>query len=258
MPNTARIRLLLATVCITLATATPAHAALIKQVYRGTVTSGYDKIGLFGAGLDLTGLAYTATYFIDDVKATEIRYTSHDGYGSYYYSKNNLYGGNDYVGLNPISARLTIAGVTISIGGNDAGQSAKYDYNPYYYSGSLDYTHTSLNEYSRKADGSRIGNDALSSYAFTDNATITSSELRTADAYKVLPGKGASSYLRTDYATGDLVSLQFNVTSFASGGVAAVPEPASWALMIGGFGIAGGALRRRAARGTALPATALA
>ncbi|RYY35001.1 MAG: PEP-CTERM sorting domain-containing protein [Sphingomonadales bacterium] len=28
----------------------------------------------------------------------------------------------------------------------------------------------------------------------------------------------------------------------------AVPEPASWALMIGGFGIAGGALRRRATK----------
>ena len=30
-----------------------------------------------------------------------------------------------------------------------------------------------------------------------------------------------------------------------SNAVGAVPEPASWALMIGGFGLAGGALRRR-------------
>ena len=32
---------------------------------------------------------------------------------------------------------------------------------------------------------------------------------------------------------------------FYGGGPAAVPEPASWALMIGGFGLAGAALRRR-------------
>jgi hypothetical protein len=36
-------------------------------------------------------------------------------------------------------------------------------------------------------------------------------------------------------------------------GAAAVPEPASWALMIGGFGMAGGMLRRRR---TAVAATA--
>jgi hypothetical protein len=36
----------------------------------------------------------------------------------------------------------------------------------------------------------------------------------------------------------------------------AVPEPASWAMMVGGFGLLGGALRRRAVRSGALPATA--
>jgi hypothetical protein len=37
----------------------------------------------------------------------------------------------------------------------------------------------------------------------------------------------------------------FEVTSRPSG---AVPEPASWALMVGGFGLVGGAMRRRATR----------
>lgn len=38
---------------------------------------------------------------------------------------------------------------------------------------------------------------------------------------------------------------------FPAGATAAVPEPASWALMVGGFGLAGGALRRRSRRAVA-------
>jgi hypothetical protein len=37
----------------------------------------------------------------------------------------------------------------------------------------------------------------------------------------------------------------FEVTTLTVRSTAAVPEPASWALMIGGFGLAGAALRRR-------------
>jgi hypothetical protein len=44
--------------------------------------------------------------------------------------------------------------------------------------------------------------------------------------------------------TGTVTYANFSVAGLVSGS-AAVPEPASWALMIGGFGIAGGALRRR-------------
>ena len=58
----------------------------------------------------------------------------------------------------------------------------------------------------------------------------------------------------------------FNLTSIVSGsstltissvdagpgGVGAVPEPAAWALMIGGFGLAGASLRRRRASSLAL------
>jgi len=51
-------------------------------------------------------------------------------------------------------------------------------------------------------------------------------------------GAGALGSGRTDFG-----SLGFS----GSGGGAAVPEPASWALMIGGFGMAGAALRRRRA-----------
>ncbi|WP_156361928.1 PEPxxWA-CTERM sorting domain-containing protein [Sphingomonas sp. Leaf343] len=70
----------------------------------------------------------------------------------------------------------------------------------------------------------------------------------------------------TTYSGGDEVSLSTGrtlplvLTTFArstgyvSGNItfaSAVPEPASWALMIGGFGVIGGTLRRRTAQGTA-------
>jgi hypothetical protein len=43
------------------------------------------------------------------------------------------------------------------------------------------------------------------------------------------------------------------VAVIASPDAAAVPEPAAWAMMVGGFALAGTALRRRAARATASP-----
>ena len=45
----------------------------------------------------------------------------------------------------------------------------------------------------------------------------------------------------------DANQLRINELTHAALGGAAVPEPASWALMIGGFGMAGAALRRRRA-----------
>jgi len=40
----------------------------------------------------------------------------------------------------------------------------------------------------------------------------------------------------------------FGDTTFAAGSIGAVPEPAAWAMMIGGFGLVGGTLRRRRAQ----------
>lgn len=55
------------------------------------------------------------------------------------------------------------------------------------------------------------------------------------DSYMLFPGGGIQKKIYGD--------LAFKVTSLAPGG--AVPEPATWALMIGGFALAGAALRRK-------------
>ena len=45
-------------------------------------------------------------------------------------------------------------------------------------------------------------------------------------------------------SAGDFVS-DYTITLFGVEGAPAVPEPATWAMMIGGFGMIGGAMRRR-------------
>ena len=58
---------------------------------------------------------------------------------------------------------------------------------------------------------------------------------------------------------GDIIMTSFGSAPVASSdlapalapNVAAVPEPATWAMMLGGFGLAGFALRRRALKATA-------
>lgn len=92
--------------------------------------------------------------------------------------------------------------------------------------------------------------------------SVTTSETTTLD---YLPGASLSAWVQhtlTGFASNTgTVTLRFtgNSSSTARGApglddvvltqdVAAVPEPAAWALMIGGFGLAGGALRRRRAQ----------
>ena len=73
-----------------------------------------------------------------------------------------------------------------------------------------------------------------------------------------LASMGWTAYTYAFTATGSSTTLTFSNASVASAygpaidgvSVTAVPEPASWAMMIGGFAIAGAAMRRRAARTT--------
>lgn len=229
-------RLLIAAGILAISGATTAQAALFQQVYSGTISYGYDYAGLFGAGSNLTGLAYTATYLIDDSKGV---------YGeskSPYYAYSYVYGGMAHGQPSPVSGKLTIGSTTISLDGNDYGSTSRQDA---YSSGYSEYVGT----YSRDTKLSSNGNSYISSYihnlAYTDYTTLTSSSLSAPATF--VPVYGEGSYYTSDSIVGTQTYLTFNVTRFTSS-AAAVPEPASWTLMIGGFGIAGGALRRRPRR----------
>ncbi|MFI4966753.1 MAG: PEPxxWA-CTERM sorting domain-containing protein [Caulobacterales bacterium] len=64
-------------------------------------------------------------------------------------------------------------------------------------------------------------------------------------------------YGYAEVAGANFTGYRFETTAGASVPFAAVPEPASWALMIGGFGMVGGLLRRRRTQ-PALPAATFA
>jgi hypothetical protein len=84
--------------------------------------------------------------------------------------------------------------------------------------------------------GDGLAGDGLTSQTFLAPTGSTRLFLAVADSF------GSS--------TGNLGSLAvtFDATGGPGGGV---PEPASWALMIAGFGLAGGALRHRRSLATA-------
>lgn len=68
------------------------------------------------------------------------------------------------------------------------------------------------------------------------------------DGFNGTNPNGAWSLYIDDFASGDFGSLASATLSITTSGVAAaVPEPATWTMMIGGFGLVGGAMRRRRA-----------
>lgn len=62
--------------------------------------------------------------------------------------------------------------------------------------------------------------------------------------------KSPANYARVRFIRNDVgeTGVLFSIDSLVASRGAAVPEPASWAMMIVGFGVAGAALRRRGAR----------
>jgi hypothetical protein len=92
---------------------TGASADIVTETFTGTVLSGADAGGLFGAtGINLTGDSFTATYVINTDLAGAIQYNN---LGGYYGTYGGTYQGAS-VSSPVINASITINGVTVNVG----------------------------------------------------------------------------------------------------------------------------------------------
>ena len=210
-------------------TVQPASAATILITYTGTVSSGTDETGVFGAAAtDLTGKAFTSVYTLNyptsgaiDVSGTSV----HEYYGGTAYASNSV---------SPLSAQITINGVTKSLSGTFGG---------FHYLSTL----ASPSGFAQISDivfGSDQ-NSVVSNYIDSKVSNITDT-LNLADAlqYTVKSDKEGGGFVFSEDGNNAAIGF-FKESSVTIESVGAVPEPATWALLLIGFGMVGATLRIR-------------
>ena len=217
--------------------ATSAQAALVDLTWSGTA-SGNDGLGLFGAAGALTGVAYTATYRFD----TTVGFSQNNTNGSDQVEGGSLFDPDRPIPL--VSASLTINGITFGVDGDyyslyfrQSGEGASQlttlaqrgiDGNPAPFGGELfQRVFRPGNFYGRPLD-----QPGAFDFTASDNPGGHFSFFNR-DAMGNLDGPNTDLSIIPDHL----------VVALAPSG--AVPEPATWALMLGGFGLTGAALRRR-------------
>jgi PEP-CTERM motif len=218
-----------------------AQAAEYLATFKGTLTSSFDQTGEFGsAATSLDGKSFEAIYTLTYPTPGAFEFNN----GTTHY----IQGGTRFGNASPVSAKLKINGVTQSVGGQFFGQALRQ---------------TSLNSAGGFSDtvfyqATDLSNDGLNFYQFNlfssvfNNSAFLSSLDLTAPLNYVLPQSTVffdgftiqqldlRSNTNTRYAYGS-----FSTDSLTISALGAVPEPASWAMMIAGFGLVGGAMRRR-------------
>lgn len=220
-------RVILAAIAATSVLATPAAGAIIITTWTGQVLSGTDDLGFFGeAEADLTGLAFTSTFTFNT--ALGASFPLPDG-------GNMLTGGETTMGgSSPGTATITIGGNTLNLG--EFGS----------YVGTFGGYWTTF-----AAGGATIENfngatfQARSSPLLPldmNHATSVSGACDTCDG--VLNGPVAPILFAATTLTVDISEDWVN-SSVEPGPLGGVPEPTTWALLIGGFGLVGAMLRRR-------------
>jgi len=220
-----------------LAAATPANATAVRVAnYIGTLGSGLDQTGIFGAPqVSLIGVPYIVSYTYDTSLGQR---TTDPGVSD------KLVGGASYgVATSPIlDTTLTIKGVTVHIGSNYRGQAETFE-NPVAHG--TEYVEFDV-------DGTTLLAHAFA-YSYTEIAgaptdldeffppTFFSSNFAsfTFDIYRFDPSTGSQAIAWGGGSKGVTYYVGAPLSSSA-------PEPASWALTIVGFGLVGGTLRRRA------------
>ncbi len=201
--------------------AAPAAATVHVITFSGTVSVGLDLAGAFGTPIaSLTGRPYTASYAYDLSLGTR---TTSTGIA-------DAVTGGDLLGtVSPIiDASLTINGITHHFGSQDGMGTAKY----------LQLGLGSLGVYGVAA---RSGSPYLATVAvipgFTpslDNDLALRSDVTWKSEFLI----GSANPLQFAFGIlGPGPNSEFSIQTL-------VPEPASWTMMIAGFGLVGVAARR--------------
>jgi hypothetical protein len=211
------------TAALALSAGPAAASTLITATYRGTVTSLLDVDGRLGAVIDTettTSLAFTDTYVFDLAAGTRLTDASGD----------QLFGGSLFGTTSPlVSSNLTIGGVTLSFLGDRIGQEINSTGG---YIGSAAQSVDANNVFSRNDLIALTNAPALITTPYSGSAT---------------PGFGSFAYICAGGHTcagGYSFRADLSIESVEVTTTSSAPEPASWALIILGFGGLGAALRR--------------
>jgi hypothetical protein len=213
-----------------------AAASTWVATYKGFVDGGYDTTGVFGtAERYLDGLAFTATFTYDTEAPLGVVSPAADG----------------EIGLGIVlDSTLEVGGSTFTFGSGFGNHIETYSDGPFGAFGPGYVFHQVTAAFS--IPGFFSFNDELTLAG--GGATAAFLGQAVAETSLVEPNSGGSTaflgYFQIDEnsifgvnsAYGYLRPESYSVAEVPSGGV---PEPATWALMILGFGAAGAGLRRR-------------
>ncbi len=195
---------------------TGANAAVITTTWTGTVTKGSDVLNYFGGG-SMVGKAFTANYVFNDALGTTVI-----GLGNEHSLQNAI-----------VSASLTINGFTFS-----------------YAVPSLTYSEIYADQassFSTTSSMAKIGIDSYLSNSIYDVFSAPYADESFSNySGNVAGALGNSGVFVFGAGLNNRLNLKNTTYSISTtGATPAVPEPATWAMMIGGFGGIGGAMRAR-------------
>ncbi|MBB6122313.1 PEPxxWA-CTERM sorting domain-containing protein [Sphingobium subterraneum] len=227
----------------TIAMATvPAEAATYLITYKGHVTSGVDYTGDFGVspGSSLVGLAYTAVYTLTYPLAGALEYND----GVLHYVDGGVTGGGS---PSPVSAIFTMNGISKVVDGGYRGVASRYGGNGSQIFNEVSEFHYSSNGQVRKHIDSSVVRDFFSTFITTIDLTANLSYIvdknrdRTLGHFEFID----QNFQTSSYTSSSSGSFDVDSVTVAPAPTAAVPEPATWAMMLAGFGAMGAATRRR-------------
>ena len=219
----------IATLASMLTLAAPASSTIYYATYTGTLI-GYsqDISGVYGpAGTSLYGVPYTATFRMNDALpgAPFVSYSDVQGFHSH------LQGGaQNGTTAQAVTGSITVKGVTIAIDAssdNFAYQTHHYYDQSYHYvsssEGFIDQLVTSFEPF-----------EFLTSADLRTPVDVDVSNLEQATGGFLIYTPNATNAYGRNWVQG---STQVEHLTISAAG--AVPEPASWALLVAGFGLVG-------------------